>query len=436
MSNKKDLQKYMSGFGNHFSTEAIPESLPIGQNSPQKTPYGLYAEQISGSAFTMLRHQNLRTWLYRMQPSVVQEQFLPYNKNKLLKSSPFKKDNTVPNPLRWDPLKTNMNSNDCIDFIDGSITIAGNGDHNMNCGGAIHVYNANSSMQRFFSNNDGDMLIIPQDGSLYIKTEMGNIELNPLEIAVIPRGIKFQVLLQNNFAYGYVCENYGHPFKLPDLGPIGANGLANPRDFLIPCASFEDIKQNYTIICKFNGSLWEASIDHSPLDVVAWHGNYTPYKYDLRSFNTIGSISFDHPDPSIFTVLTSASAIPGMANIDFVIFPPRYLVARNTFRPPWFHRNIMSEFMGLIQGTYDAKDSDGFKPGGASLHNKMVPHGPDSISYQKAVNHNLKPQFLDNTMAFMLESSMVWNTTNYAMECSFLQQDYIKCWQDLPRNKF
>lgn len=287
-------------------------------------------------------------------------------------------------------------------------------------------------MERFFYNSDGEMIIVPQSGRLLIRTELGDIELEPLEIAVIPRGMKFQVLLLDQEAYGYVCENYGSPLQLPELGPIGSNGLANSRDFLIPVAKFEDVSGEFKLLCKFEGEIWETTIMHSPFDVVAWHGNCTPYKYDLRKFNTIGSISYDHPDPSIFTVLTSPTETPGLANIDFVIFPPRFVVADNTFRPPWYHRNVMSEFMGLIEGQYDAKPN-GFVPGGASLHNRMVSHGPDSEACINAMNEKLEPKYYAGTMAFMFESSKTWRVTEFALNDNSYQQDYSSCWSTIPK---
>ena len=423
------MLKYLSGFGNHFHSEAIINSLPQGCNSPQKPPRGLYAEQISGSAFTMPRHSNQRTWVYRIQPSVMHSDFTPYQteSTKLWRSAPFTHD-CPPNQLRWNPLTEPKNA---TDFISGLKTMAGQGNTSNLTGGAIHIYTANKSMATFFYNADAEMLIVPQKGKLLIKTELGQLELEPLEIAVIPRGIKYQVLLQENDAYGYVCENYGAPFKLPDLGPIGANSLANPRDFLTPTASFDNIKGDFSLICKFEGKLWQAKLSASPLNVVAWHGNYVPYKYDLRLFNTIGTVSYDHPDPSIFTVLTSPSSVIGMANIDFVIFPPRWMVAEDTFRPPWYHRNLMSEFMGLVTGAYDAKPN-GFTPGGGSLHNRMSAHGPDTTAHTKASEKSLQPEFLGNTMAFMLESSQVWHPTEFALTCDSLQKNYMECWQDLP----
>ena len=186
----------------------------------------------------------------------------------------------------------------------------------------------------------------------------------------------------------------------------------------------------FELVAKFSGRLWATRLDHSPLDVVAWHGNYAPYKYDLARFNSINTVSFDHPDPSIFTVLTSASDTPGMANIDVVIFPPRWLVAEHTFRPPYFHRNLMSEFMGLIHGAYDAK-AEGFLPGGASLHNSMSPHGPDAETFGKATSAELAPQRLGDTLAFMFESRYVYQPTPAALDADFRQRDYVDVWAGL-----
>jgi homogentisate 1,2-dioxygenase len=425
--------QYQSGFGNEFATEAIPGALPVGQNSPQKAPYGLYVEQFSGTSFTSPRATNRRTWTYRIRPSVKHRPFRQIP-NNLLRSSPFDEMPATPNQLRWDPLPIPPAEAKPTDFIDGLITIAGCGDLAAQTGAGIHIYACNTSMfDRFFYNADGETLIVPQTGSLMICTELGVLEVAPGEICVLPRGLKFQVELIDEEARGYVCENYGAQFRLPELGPIGANGLANARDFLTPVAAYEESEGDFCIVAKFQGNLWEAEIDHSPLDVVAWHGNYAPYKYDLLCFNTIGAVSFDHPDPSIFTVLTSPSDTQGVANVDFVIFPPRWIVAEHTFRPPYFHRNVMSEFMGLIFGQYDAKE-EGFMPGGASLHNCMSAHGPDADAFEKASGAELKPQRYENTLAFMFESRYVIRPTKFAMETEALQKDYFDCWQGLKKN--
>ena len=423
-----DIQ-YQSGFGNEFATEAVKGALPIGRNSPQKVSLELYAEQFSGTAFTAPRAFNKRTWTYRIRPSVTHKPFERIDNNRLV--SKFDELETTPNQLRWNPVQMPESE---TDFIDGITTFAGNGDSYSQHGIAVHIFVCNKNMtDRFFYNADGEMLVVAEKNRVRFLTELGIIEIGSGEICVIPRGLKFRVELPDGDARGYICENYGQQFRLPDLGPIGANGLANPRDFETPAAWFEDVDGDCELVAKFGGNLWSCRIDHSPLDVVAWHGNYAPYKYDLRRFNTIGSISFDHPDPSIFTVLTSPSSEVGTANCDFVIFPDRWLVQENTFRPPWFHRNIMSEFMGLCFGQYDAKE-EGFVPGGASLHNQMSAHGPDLEAFEKASNAELKPQKLEGTMAFMFESRYIIRPTKYAMETSELQHEYFEVWQKLKKN--
>jgi homogentisate 1,2-dioxygenase len=420
---------YQSGFGNEFATEALPGALPVGQNSPQRAPYGLYAEQLSGTAFTAPRAANRRSWLYRIRPSAVHEPFRMIGNGGI--ESRFDTTPTPPNQLRWDPLPIPQEP---TDFIDGLVTMAGNGDPAAMTGCGIHMYVANRSMVgRFFYNADGELLIVPQQGRLDLATELGRLIVEPQEIAVIPRGVRFSVELLDGAARGYVCENYGAHLRLPDLGPIGSNGLANARDFLTPHAWYEDRQGDFTLVAKFMGNLWAARIDHSPLDVVAWHGNNAPYKYDLRRFNAIGSISYDHPDPSIFLVLHAPSDTPGVDTIDFVIFPPRILAMEHTFRPPWFHRNVASEFMGLVHGAYDAK-AEGFRPGGASLHNCMIGHGPDADTFARASAADLSlPSRMTDTMAFMFETRNVIRPTRFALESAQLQHEYYRCWQDLPK---
>jgi len=407
---------YQSGFGNDFATEAIEGTLPVGQNSPQRVARGLYAEQLSGTPFTVARHLNRRSWLYRIRPSVLHEPFME------MRDAP--QFVVTPNQLRWDPFPI---PDAPSDFIDGLVTICGNDAID------VFVYTANRSMgDRFFYDADGELLIVPQQGKLRVRSELGIIEIEPGEIAVIQRGIRFNVEVSEP-ARGYICETHGAPLRLPDLGLIGSNGLAQSRDFLTPVAAFEERDGDFELVTKFGGKFFRARIDHSPLDVVAWHGNYAPYKYDLRRFNVINTVSFDHPDPSIFTVLTSPSDSQGVANIDFVIFPPRWMVAEHTFRPPYFHRNIMNEYMGLIFGTYDAK-AEGFVPGGASLHNCMSGHGPDAATFDQASSAKLEPRYLDDTLAFMFETRLPLRPTQTAIGAPQLQRDYWKCWQGLKKN--
>jgi homogentisate 1,2-dioxygenase len=419
---------YMTGFGGHFESEAVPGALPIGRNSPQRPAFGLYAEQLSGSSFTSPRHENRRSWLYRMRPTADHRPFNAYGGARLF-GMPAAQASLAPNRLRWDPP---VDLPEGTDFIDGMVTMLTNRPPEDLEGVAVHLYRASRSMtSRVFVDADGELLIIPQSGALLIATEFGRMEVAPGTVAVVPRGVKFRVEIAGDCS-GYVAENYGVPLRLPELGPIGSNGLANARDFETPIAWFEDKDEPTEVIQKSLGSLWATTLDHSPLDVVAWHGNYAPYRYDLSRFNAVGTVSFDHPDPSILTVLTSPSDVPGRANADFVIFPPRWMVAEDTFRPPWFHRNVMSEAMGLIHGAYDAK-AEGFAPGGLSLHNLMSGHGPDVESWHKASEAELKPVKIEGTMAFMVETCWPYRPTAWALERA--QPDYDQAWSGFPKAK-
>ena len=419
---------YMTGFGGHFETEAVPGALPAGRNSPQRPPFGLYAEQLSGSSFTSPRHENRRSWLYRMRPTADHRPFVGYEGAPLFAPGTVK-GSLAPNRLRWDP-PTDLPAG--TDFVDGLVTMLANRDPSDLEGVAVHLYRADRSMtRRVFVDADGELLIIPQQGALAIFSELGRMDVEPGSIGLVPRGVKFRVEVDGD-SRGYVAENHGLPLRLPELGPIGSNGLANPRDFETPIARFEDKDEPTEVIQKSLGSLWTTTLDHSPLDVVAWHGNYAPWRYDLARFNTIGTVSFDHPDPSIFTVLTSPSDVPARANADFVIFPPRWMVSEDTFRPPWFHRNVMSEAMGLIHGAYDAK-AEGFAPGGLSLHNLMSGHGPDLDSWRKASEAELKPAKIEGTMAFMVETCWPYRPTQFALDRA--QPDYDRAWQGFPKAK-
>ena len=412
---------YMSGFGNGFETEALPGALPIGRNSPQKCSYGLYAEQISGSPFTAPRAANERSWLYRIRPTVRHWGSFRKADRGLWRTAPAVEADLPIAPMRWSPMPI---PNENVSFVDGMRTITTAGDAGTQSGMGAHVYLLTRSMaDEYFYNADGEMLFVPQQGRLRLATEFGVIDIEPGEIAVIPRGVKFRVGLKDGAARGYICENYAGAFRLPERGPIGANCLVNPRDFLTPVAAYEDKNAPSRMFVKWGGTLWVTELEHCPLDVVAWHGNYAPYKYDLRKFSPVGPLLFDHADPSIYTVLTSPSETPGTANVDFVIFPERWLVAENTFRPPWYHMNVMSEFMGLVYGQYEAKPH-GFVPGGISLHNMMLPHGPDLDAFEAARKAELKPHKLEGTLAFMFETRFPQRVTAYAANSESFQHDY------------
>jgi homogentisate 1,2-dioxygenase len=424
-----DTLRYQSGFGNDFATEALPGALPIGQSNPKKPAYGLYTEELNGTAFTAPRGANRRSWTYRIRPSAVHEPFTPIAPG-LIRSAPIDEVQAPPNQLRWRPLPMPTTP---TDFVAGLVTIGGNGDPAQQVGAAVHLYAANASMMdRFFYDADGELLIVPEQGALLMRTEFGVLHVAPGEICVIPRGVKFRVELTGSVARGYVCENYGPHWRLPELGPIGTNGLANTRDFQAPVAAFEERDGDFRVIAKFLGGLWEAKIDHSPLDIVAWHGTCTPYKYDLRLFNCINTVTYDHPDPSIFCVLAAPSAIPGTANVEFALIPSRWSVALNTFRPPPFHRNVASEFVGLVQGTYLGK-GEGFYPGCASLHNCMAGHGPDNEAFARGMAADDSPQYLADTLTIVFETQLVIKPTRFALETELLERDYYRHWQGLKK---
>ena len=424
----REQLRYQSGFGNTFSSEAVKGALPVGRNSPQRPPKGLYTEVLSGTAFTAPRAENLSSWLYKLRPSAMHGTFRRMAQG-LLRSGPFDEVEVSPNRLRWNPFPIAAKA---ADFVDGLATLAGSGEPAAQAGVAVHIYRANRSMdERCFYCADGELMFVPQEGALVLFTELGKLALAPSEVGVVPRGMKFKVMLGGPVR-GYLCENYGQPFRLPELGPLGSQGLAQTRDFLAPVAAFEDRGGKCEVVAKFQGGLWACEIGHSPLDVVAWHGDYVPYKYELSRFMPVNTVGFDHADPSIFTVLTSPSGQPGVANCDFVIFPPRWQVAEDTFRPPWFHRNVMSELMGLVHGAYDAKAS-GFHPGGVSLHNSMSAHGPDLATFERASSAELKPHKIENTLAFMWESRHIFRPTRFAMSARELQKDYDRVWDGFKK---
>lgn len=422
---------YMTGFGNSFATEALSNALPLGRNSPQRAPLGLYAEQLSGSAFTAPRASNKRTWFYRIRPSVKHGRGFKLVNRGLTRTAPCRDESELPiGQMRWRPVDM---PTERTTFLNGLRTIATGGDAYLQIGMASHVYVANASMDReYFYNTDGEMLLVPQDNSIRVFTECGLLDATPGEVILIPKGMKFKVDVPNGPARGYVCENYGSYFTLPERGPIGANCLANARDFLTPVAAFEDKEAPSRLFVKALGKLYVTEIEQSPLDVVAWHGNFVPCKYDLRRFSPVGSVLFDHPDPSIYTVLTSPSETPGTANVDFVIFPERWIVMENSFRPPWYHMNVMSEFMGLIYGVYDAKPH-GFVPGGMSLHNGLIAHGPDAEAFELASHRKLEPEKLSGTMAFMFETRYPLALTAYTSSLDLLDDEYPDAWGGLKR---
>jgi homogentisate 1,2-dioxygenase len=422
--------RYSTGFGNEHSSEALPGALPIGRNSPQRPPHGLYAEQLSGTSFAAPRAENRRSWLYRIRPSVMHSTFSKVD-DGLLRSAPLTESGPTPNRFRWNPLPIPEKP---TDFVQGLTTMAATGDAENRDGAAYHVYTANRSMAgTVFANHDGEMVVIPQQGRIVLHTEMGALAASPGEIAAVPRGVRFRVDLPDGPSRGFVCENYGAHFRLPELGPIGANGLANTRDFQVPHARFEEREEPTELTVKHGGGLWKAAMAHSPLNVVAWHGNLYPYKYDLSRFQSVGSISYDHPDPSIQTVLTSPSGIAGVANCELTVFPPRWLASEGTFRPPYFHRNIMCEFVCMLVGAHEAHGA-GFPPGACSLHNSLTAHGPDPKVFAAASRAELKPERIEIGTFILLETRTPCRPTRFALESAARKTDYDQTWDALPRN--
>ena len=422
------VRKYIPGFGNQHQSEALPGALPVGQNSPQKPPLGLMAEHISATAFTAPRAENQHTWVYRIRPSVMHSEFKQTSEGRL-GTAPLAGSKITPNRCRWDPWPIPARP---TDFIGGLTTLIANGNVEERNGSAVHVYAINQPMvDRVIANFDGELLIVPEQGGLVLITELGVLEVEPCEVALIPRGIKFRVELSGGTARGFVGENYGTPFRLPELGPIGSNGLANPRDWLAPVAAFEDRDGTFEFVVKFGGGLWIAQLPHSPFDVVAWHGNCAPMKYDLARFNAMNTVTYDHADPSIFTVLHSPSELPGTANVDFAAFPPRWFVAEHTFRPPWFHRNTMSEFVAGLKGTPEAR-ARGYVQGSCHMHNCMAAHGPDPEVFKLASSAELKPT-RDENFAIMFESRLPFRVAAAAQNSETLRKNYDQNWDGMPR---
>ena len=416
---------YQSGFGNQFETEAESGVLPLGQNSPQKVKGGLYTEQITGTAFTAPRSSMRRSWVYRIRPSVQHLTNLQPIDPGLIRTGADREGSPTATQLRWDPFPSISSDSN---WLTGLTTVATNGNSELQTGGAVHHFAATQSMgDTAFVNTDGELMLVPYMGRLLLQTEMGHLEISPGHIAVIPRGIKFSVDLLDEMARGYVCENYGAAFSLTEDGLVGVDANALPRDFEYPVARYDDDDQPTKLVAKISGALFANDLQHSPFDVVAWHGNLAPYRYELRRFCALGPVIFDHPDPSIWTLLSSPSDTPGTANLDFILFREHWRVAENTFRPPWFHSNVMSELMALIEGVYDAK-AEGFVPGGISIHNSFIPHGPDSDAFKSATEADLAPTKGPDSLAVMWESRNRWVPPSWPMALSELQDDYPERW--------
>lgn len=427
--------KYLRGFfGDGYQSEALEGAVPEKYNSPQLAPHGLYAEQLSGTPFTKGRRVLERTWLYKIQPSAGHQRaaYRPVS-NPSAFPMLLKPKHATPAQKRWPPVPLPADSQQ-IDWVHGMVCTAGAGSEETKAGIRIYHYAANISMgNSSFCSSDGDILILPEKGELDVVTEMGRMQVRPGEVCCIQRGIKYKVdIVDGKAVRGYACETFEGAFHPPDLGPMGTNGLANPRDFMRPSAWYEDKQCDWMHYQKFLGEMFELPQSRSPFDTVGWHGNYIPWKYDLARFCAINSVTYDHVDPSSFTVVTSQTGgrEPGTASCDFVIFPPRWMVQEGTFRPPYYHRNCMSEYMGNISGQYEAK-AQGFVPGAATLHSCMAGHGPDVQGFEGAIKiDTTKPMHLGfDNLAFMFESAYILRLTDYAVTTNPAEADYWKVWQ-------
>ncbi|RSL87550.1 hypothetical protein CDV31_016235 [Fusarium ambrosium] len=435
----KEKYTYLNGLGNLHQSEAFPDAVPLVNSYPQHAKYGLRSEKVSGTSFTATpRSQNLWSFLYRARPSYNHGTFELWNQH-LETANPSRPKHLTPNSYVWPTF--NVTKGDWT----AQHLLGGNGSPTDKTGVAIWLFHVNKDMppQTVFSSQDGEALIVPQTGALDIQTEYGKLLVRQQEIAVIPRGIKYRVTLpEGKEARGYVLELYQGHFRLPELGIIGSIGLANPRDFQVPTASFDgkiesqgdtqvavanDGRGEWTIISRLDTKLWFATQDSTPFDVAGWQGTLYPYKYDVRRFNYIGNLNYDHADPSVFVVLTSQSygKEPGTAVVDFAAVGEHWHPAQHTLRVPWYHRNTASEFVFPIIAEQDPKSrlntSDTFGPWGAWLNANMVTHGSNEQEYAEwQAKDTLTPMKLQDfgVTSAIIETEATLLLTDWAFEAA------------------
>jgi homogentisate 1,2-dioxygenase len=418
----------LEGFGAPLQSEALPGALPLHQNSPRHAPYGLYPEQLSGTAFGLPRHKNLRTWLYRIRPSAQQSPFRPLRHETF--TTAFTSEPVEPNLFGWRPCPIPSAGQD---FVDGIVTLGGAGDGHSRRGYALHWFTANRSMDnRAFCNADGDFLLVPQLGELTLVTELGVLEVGTGQIALLPRGLRYSVVLRSPAARGFIAEVYGRHFELPERGVIGANGLADARHFRTSTAWFEDrLELGYRITSKLGGVLYDAQQDYSPYDVVAWHGNYVPYVYDLAAFVPVSNVRVDHPDPSIYSVVSCPLDETGSNLLDLIVFPPRWDPTEHTFRPPFFHRNATMEWNAVVRS--DSSDGALFESGVSFLTPPMTPHGVTSAAVERAFRLDeataaVPHRSSDQSLWIQFESSLPLQLSPLAREPSRAILDWPTVW--------
>ncbi|GAD98612.1 homogentisate 1,2-dioxygenase, putative [Paecilomyces variotii No. 5] len=391
-----DPYRYQVGFGNRFVSEAVPDTIPRdGRNLPQRANYDLYIEQLNGTTFVTCRKDMFNVWFHRIRPSCAHKALKPLEyKHDIV--SVFSSQNEgvsfVPFNNEWGPLEIPLESKP-TNFWQGIKTILGHGDPTLKEGVAVHQYAANLSMDKeAFVNHDGDYLFVPQQGRLDIQTELGRMMVLPGELFVIPAGLRFKVSLPDGPSRGYIQEIFGSHFELPDLGPIGSNGLALPQDFEIPVASYDLDTSSWEIITKLAGKLYHYEQAHTPFDVVGWHGNYVPYKYEIEKLLALSS-SKDQLDPSAYTILTAKSKIPGVSITDFCAFTPKWVNSLNSWRPPYYHRTMGAEVMGMVRGEYGGSAKT-LEPGALTCDNAYVPHGETYDAWKKHAFVDLEPTLL------------------------------------------
>jgi homogentisate 1,2-dioxygenase len=417
-----------AGFCNFHESETLPGALPVDQNSPRSSPYGLYAEQLNATGFVAPREANRRSWMYRIRPSAEQGPLAPLAHERL--RGDFSGEPVEANLAGWGPLPFPASP---TDFVDGLATLGGAGSPSSRRGYAVHLYAANRGMEdRCFSDADGDLLLLPEEGSLTLLTELGVLQVHPGQLALVPRGVRFSVLLGGSRARGYVGESFGRPFSLPERGPVGANGLADARHFRGPVARHEErLCPGYRVTVKLGGALFEATQDHSPFDVVAWHGNHFPTVYDLAAFSPAGNARVDHIDPSIHTVLTSPLDEAGANGLDLVVFTPRWDATEHTFRPPYFHRNVATELNGIIREVASAGSP--FARGCCFLTPSFTPHGVLATGVERTLalddeRADQARRSADSSLWFQFESTLPFSPTAWARTAPNRVDDWPLVW--------
>jgi homogentisate 1,2-dioxygenase len=422
------------GFGSVHESEALEGALPRDQNAPRRCPYDLVPELINGTPFTVRNVDNSKMWTYRIHASFSQTAFHPLPNARF--ATPL--GDVEPNRSRWAPHPIPAPSTP-TDFVDGLVTLGGAGDVLSGPGFAIHVYAANADMlDRCFSNADGDLLVIPQEGALDVRTELGWLSVPIGSILFVPRGLKFAIGLPENVGRGWVLEVFGTKLRLPERGLVGSNGLAEARHFRAPHASYEDREcpDGFQHVTKTGGRLFEATHTFSPFDVVAWYGNHAPFVYDLMHFAPVASVRFDHQDPSIFTVLTAPLDDHGRAVADFVFFPPRWEVIEHSFRPPFAHRNAASEVNMVVRTPKPY--STGYEPGCTFLSPLLTAHGVGTKTYDAILDlphdHVDPPQRIpDESLWAMVESALPFRTTAWARDTELLDATFLSAFEGMKK---